>query len=437
MVAYQIRLAWISLRRNPWLSLLSVAGIGLGIAVSMTFVTAYYRLSGDPIPQKSDRLFYVQVDNWRPDRPWDDDEPTEPADQISYPDMTNLMRSEIPTYQSGMHLTNLTVHPAEQGARPFRESVRMCFADFFPMFDVPFRYGAGWTREADLGPEPVVVLGAEMNQRLFGGADSVGRTLRIEDREFRVAGVLEPWSPLPKFYDLSQGEFNEAEQIFLPFRWGQEMEIRTSGNTSNWKPYPGNEYRDWLNSETIWIQMWVQLDTAEQQERYRAFLAAYGAEQKAAGRIARPENTKLRDVMTWMRKQEVVPDEAVAMLINALLFLLICSVNLIGILLGKFLTRAPEVGIRRALGASRRWVFLQHLIECEIIGVAGCAVGLGLSIFGLDLIDRLFEIEFNFGLDGSMLGVALALALCAALVAGAYPAWRICRIQPAAHLKTQ
>jgi len=120
-----------------------------------------------------------------------------------------------------------------------------------------------------------------------------------------------------------------------------------------------------------------------------------------------------------------------------MLFLLVCSVNLIGILLGKFLGRAAEVGVRRALGASRRWVFVQHLIECQLIGVIGCALGLALTVVGLRLLDRLFQARLNFHLDATMLVVALGLALLSAMVAGVYPAWRICRIQPGLHLKMQ
>ena len=54
------------------------------------------------------------------------------------------------------------------------------------------------------------------------------------------------------------------------------------------------------------------------------------------------------------RVVSLTPDQADALLIIAVLFLLVCSVTLIGILLGKFLARSPEVGLRRALGASRR-----------------------------------------------------------------------------------
>ena len=435
MLAYQIRLAVRSLRRSPVLTLLMIGGIALGIAVAMTFVTLHYTLGGNPIPSRSARLHYVQLDSWDPERPYEADEPEEPPVQITYMDMVGLMESDIPTKQSGMYKGYLTVHPPNDG-RPFRENVRLCFADFFPMFEVPFRYGSGWNGEADQGPEPVIVLGHAINQRLFGGEDSVGRTLRIEDRDLRVVGVLEPWRPMPKFYDVHNGAFDEAEEIYMPFRLGTEMETYSAGNTSGWRPWPDG-YEAFLQGEGVWIQMWVQLDTEEQRQRYRAFLAAYVNEQKKLGRFERPLNNRLRDVMGWLQYREVVPDPIRALRILALLFLVACSVNLIGILLGKFLARAPEVGVRRALGASRRWVFVQHLIECEIIGVIGGLVGLALSAAGLELVARQFDSQFNFPLDLNMYLVALGLALASAMVAGAYPAWRICRIQPSAYLKAQ
>ncbi|MGD8376343.1 MAG: ABC transporter permease [Acidobacteriota bacterium] len=437
MLAYQMRLAWLSLRRNPFLSLITMLGIALGIFVSMTFVTAYYRLSGNPIPQKSDRLFYVQMDAWDPQRAWDDDDPSEPPVQLTYLDAMGITESDVPTYRAAMYKAYLTVIPEQEDQRPFRQNVRMTFGDFFPMFDVPFRYGSGWSREADEGPEAVVVLGDDINQRLFGGEDSTGRIVRIEDREFKVIGVLQPWRPMPKFYDTHNNEFGEAEEIFMPFRWGRDMEIYSSGNTSGWKSYSGNEYEDFLQSENTWIQYWVQLDDASQKEAYLAYLNAYAGEQKKLGRFGRPINNKLRSVMEWLHYERVIPEEATTMLIISILFLVVCSVNLIGILLGKFLARAPEVGVRRALGASRRWVFVQHLLECEVIGVVGCVLGVGASIFGLEIIDRLFGQQFNFQIDLNMLAVALSLALASALLAGAYPAWRICRIQPGAYLKSQ
>jgi len=395
-------------------------------------------MAQDPIPHKSDELFYVQMDAWDPERPWDDDEPTEPPDQLTFRDVEGIMKSDIPTYQSGMYKAQLTVHPEGENERPYRALIRMCFADFFPMFDVPFEYGGGWGGDVDASLEPVIVINEKTNDRLFGGANSVGRKVRIEDREFTVVGVTKRWKPMPKFYDITNFEFGESEEIYMPLNFSRPMEISSAGNDSGWKFDGGDGYESWLQSESTWLQMWVQLDNRGQKEEYQAFLDAYAMDQRQLGRFQRPINNKLRDVMSWMDKQEVVPDEAVSFLIIGSLFLVVCSVNLIGLLLGKFLARGSEVGVRRALGASKMSIFVQHLVECEIVGVLGGIVGLGLSVLTLKYINSLFMgANFNFALDLNMVGAGVLLSLVAGMIAGLYPAWRICRIEPAAHLKTQ
>jgi len=437
MFAYQLRMALLSLRRNPWLTLLLVAGIALGIGVSTTFVTTMYTFAGHPIPHKEANLYYVQMDSWDPQRSWDDDRPERPPNQMTWLDVMAVQASDIPVSSAGMYKAGLTVHPEEKDKRPFRAVTRMTHGDFFRMFDVPFAFGAGWDDAADAGPEPVVVISDETNQTLFGGEDSVGRTIRVEEREFTVVGVMAPWKPVPKYYDTHNGPFGNAEEIYVPIMWAEPMEIRSEGNTSGWKGYDGNAFKDFLGSENIWLQMWVELEDERSYEAYMAFLNAYASQQKELGRFQRPLNNRLLSVRQWLEEEEVVPDEARGMLIIGFLFLLVCSVNLIGILLSKFMARAPEVGVRRALGASRLTVFAQHIMEVEIIGVIGGLAGIGLAFGGIRIIAGLFGPDFSFDLDMNMIAVAVGLSLIAALVAGVYPAWRICRIQPAIHLKTQ
>jgi putative ABC transport system permease protein len=284
----------------------------------------------------------------------------------------------------------------------------------------------------------VVVLSEEINRRLFGGENSVGRSVRIEDRDFTVVGVLDHWRPMVKFYDTNNFEFEESEEIYVPFNFNQPLEAYSFGNTNGWKFYPGDTYDDFLQSESVWIQMWVQLDSGAQRDEYLAYLDAYTEGQRELGRFQRPTNNRVRPVMEWLEVQEVVPDEAKLMLVIAILFLVVCSVNLIGILLGKFLARAPEVGVRRALGASKGSIFMQHLVECELIGLLGGVVGIGLSALALQLINGLFQDNlFGFALDLNMIGAGVILSLGAGLIAGIYPAWRICRVAPASHLKLQ
>lgn len=438
MLAYQIRMAWKSLKRNPVLSTLLVGGIALGIAVSTAFVTTFYVLAQDPIPDKSSRLFHVQLDAWSPDAPFKSSAPDEPPDQLTFQDAVAVMGSDIPTYKSAMFRAELNVRSEDPEKRPFRAHTRLCFGDFFRMFETPFAYGGPWDATADQRAEAVVVLDHESNLKLFGGADSVGETVLIEGRGFTVSGVLAPWRPRVKFYDLTQGDFNAPEELFIPFHLVRPMEIVSAGNSRGWQFDSGSEFEDLLASEQIWLQTWVQLDDFAQVEAFQAFLDAYSQEQKVLGRYGRPINNRLRDVGEWMKVSEVMPDEAKAMLVIALLFLVVCSVNLIGILMGKFLARAPEVGVRRALGASRGSVFLQHLIECQLIGVLGGVLGLGLSLVALALINNLMSgIDGGFQLDAAMVAAGLFLSVVSGSIAGIYPSWRICRVAPAAYLKQQ
>jgi len=437
MLAYQIKIAFKSLGRNPALSALMVCGIGLGIAVSSTFITTYYLMAGDPIPHKSDQLFYVEIDTWDPNDPFDDDYPERPPNQISYRDMRGIMESDIPTYQSGTFKSSLTIQPDGEDDKPYRANSRLCFSGFFPMFEVPFQFGGPWGSSVDENLEPAVVIDKQTNQRLFGGRDSTGQRVRINNRDFTVVGVIGNWRPDVKFYDLNNNPFAQPEEVFIPFNFLESMEISSSGNTSNWKTYAGNTFEDFLESESVWIQMWVQLESSQQRQEYLDFLNAYAHEQKKLGRHGRPVNNVLLSVTEYMKTEEVVRDEAKMLLIISVLFLVVCSVNLIGILLGKFLGRAPEVGVRRALGASRLSVFLQHIVECEVVGILGGILGLGLSWLALQMINRLFDNLLAFHLDLTMVFAAFVLSLFAGLIAGLYPAWRICRVAPATYLKLQ
>ena len=444
MIFHNVRIAWKSLKRNRALSILIVAGIALGIAVSTTFATVRHSFAKDPVPGKSGVLYYVRLDSWDPAKPYPGPDPTLPPTQVTYRDMTEIMKSDIPSRQSGTFKSALYVFPDEKVGRPFRETIRLVYSDFFPMFDVPFRYGSGWDRKADAGPEPVVVLSEEMNDRLFGGKNSVGKTVRISDRDFRVVGVLSRWEPNVKIYDLTQNPIEKPENIYMPFNFLRPMQLRTFGNSDGWGSSGGLTGPEaFLQSETCWIQMWVELPDAAAVAKYRDFLAAYVMEQKKHGRFQRPVNNRVSTIQEWMKDQRVVPPETTAMLIVSILFLAVCAVNLVGLLLGKFLARSSEVGVRRALGASRADIFLQHVVECELIGVVGGAIGLALSFGALVALNQWLKTTManprgtSFQLDVPMIGLSVGLSLAAGLAAGLYPAWRTCRLSPAVHLSLQ
>lgn len=450
MLAYNLRLAWKSLRRNPVLSVLIIGGIALGVAISTAFITVYHVFSADPIPNKSAALHYVQMDNWDPKAPAHPHYSGMPP-QLTYRDVRAIMRSKIPVRQTANFRAALYVFPDDPRVRPSQEPTRMVFSDFFPMFEVPFKYGSGWSKAADGaagGAEPVVVIDSVLNDKLFGGANSVGKTLKIDRREFRIVGVMAPWRPRVKMYDINNNQFGQPESVYLPFNWIEPMEVRSVGNRDNWKSLPGNPgFVESLRiGEANFIQMWVELPDAKSRQEYHAFLDAYALDQRKAGRFERPINNLVTPLPALLKKWEVVPPQTRALAAISVLFLIVSALNLVGLFLGKFLARAPHVGIRRALGASRKSIFLQHLIECELVGLIGGAIGLLLSLGVLAFFNNLFsramsqgqvETESFFRLDPTMILAAVLLSLVAGAIAGIYPAWRICSIPPANHLRNQ
>jgi putative ABC transport system permease protein len=164
---------------------------------------------------------------------------------------------------------------------------------------------------------------------------------------------------------------------------------------------------------------------------------SYSEEQRKAGRFERPPNVRLRNVTEWLDHKEVVPHDVRLQTWIAFAFLLVCLINTVGLLLTKFLRRSAELGIRRALGASKRSIFVQLLVEAGAIGVAGGVLGLGLAWLGLWVVRHQPTSYAELArLDLPMLVATFALAIASSLLAGVIPAWQGCRLPPALQLKS-
>ncbi len=435
MFFYYVRLAALSYRRNPILSTLMVLAVALGIGAYMVVFTLNYTMGGDPIPHKSSQLFHVQLDSGDPNR--DDDPPV----QLSYIDAMALQDAGRAFRQTASSKTSIIIEPDNPEIQPFSVIGRGVYADFFPMFDVPFRYGQGWSQAADANLEQVVVLSEDTNERLFGGADSVGETVSLEGLEYQVVGVLQDWNPIPKFYDVNNGPFGEGEALYIPWPHIPDKNMSRTGNTNCWQPIDGNGLQAFLNSECVWLQYWVELHSAAEESDYLSFLNAYVAQQKELGRFQRPMNNALFDVNEWLVKEEVLPDETRILSVLAAMLLAVCLLNTIGLLLAKFLGKSAEIGARQALGAHRGSLLMQHVIEAGFIGFVGGVIGIGVAALGLKGVQILLGDEMMMSdwiqLNPQVVLITVALAIVCTIVAGLYPIWRACTINPAFHLKTQ
>ena len=438
MFGYYLDLAWHSLRRSPGLTALMVLAIGFGVGASMTTYAVFRAVSGDPIPWKSSRLFVPQIDAWGPRSHRDGS--IEPPDALTYTDAMALIRDHRARLQSALYVIAPSVVPGGAGKHPLNVSGHAVYSEFFPMVDAPFAFGSGWSVDDDHRRSAVAVISSKLNGKLFGGVNSVGRSINVEGKDYRVVGVLDAWNPQPVFYDVaSSGGFSSGgDDLFLPFEKAIEAGVVNDGRTNCTETEDEAGFIGLQHSSCVWITYLAQLDDAGAVAAYREYLDGYARSQQAAGRFGWAPNNRLRDIPAWLDSEGVVPRDTQVSFVVALGLLVVCLVNTVGLLLAKFLRRSGEIGVRRALGASRRAIYAQFLTEAAIIGVAGGVLGLVLTGAGVLCVGWLLpkNIAGLARLDVPLLLLTLLVSVCAALLAGLYPTLRASQVQPAWQLKS-
>jgi putative ABC transport system permease protein len=439
MFGYYFDLALRSLKRNKTLTALMVLAIAVGIGASMTTLTVMRLLSGDPLPGRSQHIFYPQVD---PDPANKDSD--EPYDELDYHSAVDLWSAKRADRQALVVSSPIKVAAPGSDVPASKLDMLSATADFFPMFGVPFQYGGSWSAEDDARHSRVAVISADLNNKLFGGRDSVGRTLRLRDKDVRIVGVLAPWRPSPLFYEVAGGRFahghtdgfyGKPEDVMTPFFTGMDL---NDGNFYQFTCWQVPERPGYLkDSPCVWVRLWVELADAGKADDYRRFVASYAAQQMALGRFSHAGNTRMRNLTEWLDYTGVVPSDVRLQTWLAFAFLAICLFNTVGLLLAKFLRRSGEIGVRRALGATRGAVFAQCLVEAGMIGLLGGIAGWLLSLVGLWLVRHQPVAYADMAhLDVSMFAVTFVLAVATSVAAGLLPAARASRVAPALQLKT-
>jgi len=427
MFFHYVELALRSLRQSRVLTALMVLSLALGIGASISMLTLLRLLAGDPLPQNSAHIFEAQLDplpseGYLPGQ-------TKPGDDLTYVDAMNLLNAHRAGRQAAAAAFHARIAPQQTALAPFFGNGVMTTADFFPMFDVPFEYGGGWSTSEEHAGAQVAVIADYINDKLFDGANSVGKLIRIDDHDFRIVGVLKHWAPQPRFY---AGEgYGVGDAVFLPLPSALDVGI----STNYFSCYLQGDQRDLRTAPCTWLSLWVELAGDADATAYKTFLSHYAQQQVLLNRFYRTD-VDVPNLMQLLRNDHVVPEDVRQLNRVAFGFLLICVVNTVGLLLAKCLRRAREIGVRRALGASRGTIFVQFMVEAVIIGLAGGVLGLAFAELGLWVIrHQPAEYAGLARLDVHMFALTFVFALAASLMAGVLPAWRACLVSPAAQVK--
>jgi putative ABC transport system permease protein len=435
MFGYYLELAWRRCRQNLSMVALLVLTMAIGIASCMTAMTIFGALSGEPLPGISPHLYVATMDAREA---VDKDNDYEPDSLVKLRDAEALVDAHRADRQLAVtHSYTMLSNP--DGKHSEQTIGLMAYGPVLDMFGVPLRYGRPWTATEQAAHDPVVVIDSDLAVKLFGTENAVGRSVKMGRVRFRVIGVTAPWSPRTQFLDLGKntsGVLGQNQQFFVPVQAALDAGVGplTSGECGKDAPVISFQSVDVVHCR--WLETWVALDSPQAVASFRQFLSGYTQAQHDAGRFVYPPQPELYGTRAWMALNHVVPDDVRLNLLLAGGFLLLCLVNVAGLLAARFLRRQADVAIRRALGAAKWDVFAQHLVESGLLGLAGGVLALPLTWLGLWIV-RMQPVAYAEAAKFSpgVFVMLLVLSLVVGLLVGVLPAWRVCRQPPALQIK--
>ncbi|MEO7028364.1 MAG: ABC transporter permease [Acidobacteriaceae bacterium] len=245
----------------------------------------------------------------------------------------------------------------------------------------------------------VAVLGSDARKQLFPDEDPIGKTIRIGDVPFLVRGVMVPRGAGP-----AGGSLDNL--IFIPVTTASKRLFN----------------RDFLTMLIAQLKNPERGDIAV--DHVQSLLR--GRHRIASGAIDDFTVTNPRAVMAQVTALGSTIQKlllVVAVLASAIGGIVIMSVTLIGVS-----ERRREIGLRRAVGASRLAILLQFLAEAVLLSLLGGLAGIALGIGGTQIVARAQHLPFLIQQMALLQAVGLSLAL--GIVFGLYPAWRASTTDP-------
>jgi putative ABC transport system permease protein len=205
----------------------------------------------------------------------------------------------------------------------------------------------------------------------------------------------------------------DQDALYLPFGWFRPLRARPEALVLQ-APL-GPTFEDLLRSGALFVSFWVDLPTAEHQSAYRQYL------DQRFGR----QGYLLRAYPEWTRAFRP-PFTRVAFL-SALcaLLLLTAGLSTTRLLLIKALSRNTELGVRRALGATRRSIFLGQLLEAGLLSLLAAGLGVLLALPYLAFFNQVVaDTDIPARLTGAAIALGAGGVCLVGLCSAAYPAWR-------------
>jgi putative ABC transport system permease protein len=267
--------------------------------------------------------------------------------------------------------------------------------------------GAFFTDEENLASRRAAVLGQSVVKNLFEGHSPIGETIHVGKVPFEVIGVMES-----KGVDLNGAD--QDDQIFIPIRTA----LRRVFNLT---------YINTINIQTTSNQT-MQQAVAQVVELLR--------DRHRLNKQQKPDDFTIQNQTDLLETQRETTD-TFTMLIGSIagISLLVGGIGIVAIMLVAIRERTNEIGLRMAVGASRKDIMTQFVIEASILGVGGGLVGIVLGILGAFFVR--VATSWAVSISPDSVGLAFGFSLLVGLFFGVYPARRASLLDPITALRSE
>ncbi len=413
MLQNYFKIAYRNLLRHKGFSFINIAGLALGLTACLLIgLFVYDELQYDKFLPQGERVYRVY--NQQTGEKGGDFVASVP------PMFGTTLEESIPEVESTVRILMLPFEAnnlVEAGEKVIYEKGRFYTdPEFFQLFQLPFLYGSP---ERALSDPSSVVISDEFSQRVFGNTDPVGRNVTVNKQPFIVRGV-----------------FSTKERFHLPVNFVFPMAAAE---------LPAERMKSWgWQQFYTYVKLKGGADPSAAQSKFREIVAKQVDDDTHQPHNYLPFLQPLNEVYLYSASFKY--DQSIrgnityvkALSFIAVFILLIACFNFVNLATAKSMQRAKEVGVRKAVGASRGQLMLQFLGETVLLALISVVFSAALTSLLLPSLNAFTgkEMDFNIFTDPLLLLLLLFLTLVVGVLAGFYPAMVLSGFKPVKVLKS-
>ena len=386
MILQSTKMAWKSIASNKMRSFLTMLGIIIGVYTLVVLVSITSSAADsvtESINSLGSNLFSVSINDDK-GKPIRLDDLKELADEEEI-DLT------APAAQSSMVIN-------QSGDDEESASVYGTTADLFSIQNKSLAYGRFLKRVDQDNHSMVAVISSVTAEEFFGGSDVVGNTITLDGMDYQIVGVLEEEK------NTMSAMMGESYDVYIPF----STLIRTAGDLSSdvTRFYVSSSDQESMDQAENAIKTWLLNRFENDDDAYTLI-----------------NQSSVMEVMESV-------NGTMTLLLGGIagISLLVGGIGIMNIMLVSVTERTREIGIRKAIGASRQTIMLQFLIEAFMISLMGCASGILLSLVTIIIVNHVGDMTYH--LSGGVVIIAVAFSMFVGLVFGLYPANKAAKKKP-------